>query len=573
MSPIAVILFARRLVRKLRREANLRSAEKWRTRTNRLLQTFICACGGETIPGIVRLFGKLVRTDYLKTSLRLLCRDRPSKHAFFYKALPVNVEKWVEALCLYDIDTYTPRAWSMKHAEPRDMTECATVAELSIFNETPEFVDFFTVFKQRLKHLGVRAREFNTREDYEASMRVLRAQGCKNTFGCAVHAGDRLNIKLGEEDTPTSSPGMGVGRPLWPVKPVRALRPLTLRPSDDNLAVENVLGIIVRGGVLVAVGSGGKLLALYATDKDGTLVKSFGDDTFVWKQIVDRICGVVHNMWVMTAVKCEGIEIAQDVRTSGMDVPLTLEPGVGIADLVSVRSTSERRFAAICAHAAQTTAAHLREATHRRVATPLRAQGSDLVRQITLDLKERGTPTGGSQGTKHSRDWADALDALESPEISQAPQASQVSQAPMPERLLSGKSGISVAFLDVGTSVSPVMPLEKVVPAYNVPKLCRNAWVDADGSCVEVVNSLQRDVILGRARTYGAKRCTGCPPEHPDPLRTERMVCSAPQCSSKFLFYTTTTHYVYKKASGRSLEEDINLPLFSDQVLRKLSLV
>jgi len=536
------------------------------------------------MPGIVRLFGKLVRTDYLKTSLRLLCRDRPSRRAFFYKALPVNVDKWVEALCLYDIDTYTPRAWSVKHAEPRDMSECTTIAELSIFNETPEFVDFFTVFKQRLKHLGVRAREFNTREDYEASLLVLRAQGCKNTFGCAVHAGDRLNIKLGE-DTPTSSPGVGGGRPLWPVKPARALRPLTLRPSDDNLAVENVLGIIVRGGVLVAVGSGGSLLALYATDKHGALVKSFGDETFVWKQIVDRICGVIHNIWVMTATKSEEIEIAQDVRTSGMDVPLMLEPGVGVADLVNVRSTSERRFAAICAHAAQTTAAHLREAVHRRAPTPLRAQGSDLVRQITLDLKERGTSSGGSLSTKHTRDWTDALDALEIPDIShsleslespespESPESLEASRPPMAERCLSGKSNISVAFLDVGTSVSPVMPLEKVVPAYNVPKLCRNAWIDENGSCVEVVNSLQRDAILGRSRTYGAKRCTMCPAEHPDALRTERMVCSAPQCSSKFLFYTTTTHYVYKKASGRSLEEDINLPLFSDQVLRKLSLV
>jgi len=530
------------------------------------------------VPGIVSLFGKLVRTDYLKNSLHLLCRDRPSRHAFFYKALPVNVEKWVEALCLYDIDTYTPRAWSVKHAEPRDMTECATVAELSIFNETPEFADFFTLFKQRLKHLGVRAREFNTREDYETSMLVLRAQGCKNTFGCAVHVGDRLNVKLGE-DTPTSSPGVAVGRPLWPVKPIRALRPLTLRPSDDNLAVENVLGIIVRGGVLVAVGSGRKLLALYATDKDGTLVKSFGDESFVWKQIVDRICEVIHNIWVMTATMCEEIEIAQDVRTSGMDVPLTLEPGVGVADLMNVRFTSERRFAAICTHAAQATAAHVRDMAHRRVATPLRAQGSDLVRQITLDLKERGTPNGASRAAKHSQDWTDALDevdAIESPETSQgpeAPQGPQGSQGHVDERSLPGNSGISVAILDVGTSVSPLMPLEKVIPAYNVPKLCRNAWVDTDGSCVEVVNSLQRDVILGRSRTYGAKRCTGCPPEHPDALRAERMVCSAPQCSSKFLFYTTTTHYVYKKASGRSLEEDINLPLFSDQVLRKLSLV
>jgi hypothetical protein len=54
----------------------------------------------------------------------------------------------------------------MKHAEPRDLTECATFAELSIYNEVPDFVDFFTAFKQRIKNMGVCAREFNTKEDY-----------------------------------------------------------------------------------------------------------------------------------------------------------------------------------------------------------------------------------------------------------------------------------------------------------------------------------------------------------------------------------------------------------------------
>jgi len=525
MASVAIIVFARKLAKKLRREAHRCAGEKWKTRTSRLLQKFILTCGGEAMPGVVGMFDKLVRTDYLKSSLRLLCRDLPSKHTFFYKALPVKVDKWVEALCMYDIDTFTPRSWSMKHAEPRDLGECAPFAELSIYNETPEYLDFFTTFKQRLKHVGVRAREFDSREDYEASLRFFRARGAKNAFGCAVEAGDRLAIEV--DDTPNPSPG--AARPLVPVTAARPLRPLVLRPSDDDLAVEDVLGIVVREGELVGVGSGTKLLALYAKDKAGTLVKSFGDETFAWKQIVDRISGVAHSLWVMSA-RCEGYTFAEDVRTAGVDVPLTLVPGVSTGELANARFTGERRFAEICTQAAANVSAQLREAVHRRGAIPLRAQGSDLVRQITIDLKERGP----------------SRDSIEPPQA---------------------------AGLTIFADTVPIMPVEKAVPAFNVPKLCRNAWVTADGVRVEVVDSLQRDMLLERVRLLGAKRCPGCPPDHPDPLRTERLVCSAPQCPSKFLFYTTMTHLVYRKASGRAMEEDINLPLFSDQVLHRLSRV
>jgi len=109
------------------------------------------------------------------------------------------------------------------------------------------------------------------------------------------------------------------------------------------------------------------------------------------------------------------------------------------------------------------------------------------------------------------------------------------------------------------------------VPACNVPKLCRNAWVKADGTRVEVVDKLQREAIIARARVNGAKRCPACPPDHPDPVRTERTPCASAHCSSKFSFYTTTTHYVFKKANGRPMEADLNLPLFTDAVLSALA--
>jgi hypothetical protein len=473
-----------------------------------------------------------VRTDYLKTSLRLLCLSPPSQHTFFYKALPINVAKWVEALCVYDIDTYTPRSWSMKHAEPCQQRISTTFAELSVFNETPEYVDFFGMLKHRLKQAGVSAREFDTREDFEASLCFLREQNPKNTFGCTVLAGDRLAIKL---DGDSSSPSPGTARPLVPAKPTRRLRPLVLRPSDDDLAVEDVLGIIVRGGGLVGVGSGTTLLALYARDCEGTLLKSFTDETFVWKQIADRTSGVVHSLWVMNAAaRGDGGPVPTDVRTAGMDVPLTLVPGVSALELANTRLASPKRFVKICEAVAGAVASQLREAVHRRiVSSPLRAQGSDLVYQITMDLKDRAKPRATPLGRAQA--------------------------APLPD----GEGVLAVPL---------IMPAEKAVPAFNIPKLCRNAWITADGGRVEVVDGLQRDVLLGRTRLYGAKRCPGCPADHPDHIRTERIRCSAPLCSSKFLFYTTTTHYVFKKASGRSLEVDINMPLFSDDALSSLRL-
>ena len=509
------------------------------------------------------MLGKLVRTDYVKASLRLLCRDLPSRHSFFYKAHPVNVGKWVEALCTYDIDTYTQRSWSMKHAEPRDLTEYATVAEMSIYNETPEFVDFFTAFKHRMKYFGVRAREFDTRKEYEASLHFHRVKGTRNAFGCAMNTGERLTVNL-RGDKATSSPG--IARPLIPIKPARPIRPLMLRPFDDDLAVDNVLGIIVRNGALVAVGSGSKLLALYATDQYGTLVKSFSEDTFAWKQIDDRIAGIVHDIWVINGSQIEGYENNDNVRTAGMDVPLTIEPGISVDELEKVRFTNVKRFAAICSHIAAATAAQIREVMHRRVATPLRVQGSDLVRQITLDMKERNTLECKAVEAVEGREGSDGSDGSDGGGV-------MTTGGVHTRKLSRYGSDLSSSQLNIGTDTIPLMPLEKVVPACNLPKLCRNAWVMQDGSCVEVVDTLKRDAIMERARMFGAKRCPGCPPDHPDPVRTERMVCSAAQCSSKFSFYTTTTHYVYKKASGRSLEKDINLPLFADQVLCRLGLI
>jgi hypothetical protein len=605
MSHAAVILFAQKVVKKMCREAHRSAGKKWKTRTYRLLQKFIYTCGGETMPGVVSMLGKPVRTDYLKSALRLLCRDLPSRHAFFYKALPVNVGKWVEALCTYDIDTYTPRSWSMKHAEPRDLTECSTFAELSIYNEVPEFVDFFTAFKQRIKNMGVCAREFNTKEDYEQSLLVSRMRGTMHVFGCTVFAGDRLEIHM---DGAQHSQAPSVGRPLVPVKPLRPIRPLMLRPSSDNLAVEDVLGIIARKGVLVAVGSGAKLLALYAANKNGELLKTFADDTFVWKQIADRTYGITHSLWVMKAAQYEGFGIAEDVRTAGMDVPFTLVPGIGMDELSNARFTGAKHFAAIITHAAASTTTQIRDVVHRRVATPLRAQGSDLVHQITLDLKKWNTPRGSRHLSLSDDRWKDdnrwndddvactttsATDSLahsedititgphEAYEAYEAHEAHEAHDTTIGPGKVGGlgnnvsplprhRSADRMTSVSLDTGVALFMPAEKVVPTRNVPKLCRNAWLTTDGGRVEVVDSLQRDMILGKVRMFGAKRCPSCPPDHPDRLRTERMTCSAPQCPSKFYFYTTTTHYVFKKASGRSLEEDINLPLFADEVLRRL---
>jgi hypothetical protein len=277
----------------------------------------------------------------------------------------------------------------MEHAVPRNLTDVSTFAELSIYNESPEFVDFFTAFKQRMNQAGVRAREFNTREDYETSLSVVRTRRVKNAFGCALHASDRLTIQLGGPGGLSVEPVPGVARPLVPVKPLRSLRPLILRPSDGDLAVEDVMGTIVRDGTLVAVGCGEKLLALYAKDQTGSLLNSYGNETFVWKQIADRICGITHNLWVMKTAQAG---VVGDVRTTGMDVPLMIVPGVGIDELLNARFTGAKTFSTTCSQAATIVCSQIREVVQRRVVAPLRATGSDLVEQITRDMRQGSSP-------------------------------------------------------------------------------------------------------------------------------------------------------------------------------------
>lgn len=519
MSFTEIRIFAHSLRKKLSRESSRNVGEKWKVRASRLRKTFILACGGETMPGLVTVFGKHIRTDYLKLSLRQLSWDLPSKDTFFYKALPINFEKWVVALCTHDIATYTPRSWSKSHAVPRDLMELSTFAQLSIYNESPELVDFFTAFKQRLQQIGVRAREFNTREDYDTSLCVFQTQGMNNAFGCSVLAGDRLSIQLCNTAGMSVEPVVGVARPLVPIKPLRSLRPLLLQPSEANLAVEATMGIIVRHGTLMGVGSGEKLLALYATDQNGCVIKSYGDTTFAWKQIADRTTGIIHSLWVM---KTAQYSVTGKERTTGMDVPLVLLAGVGVDDLLNARVIGEKTFSAICAQTATNVASKIREVMQRRIVAPVLSTRTDLVQQITRDMRKGSTSLP-------------------------------------PEHLYDG----------AGTAV-PLMPIEKVVPLYNVPKSCRNAWLLLDGSQVSVVDGLQRDAINRRVRLNGAKRCPACPANHPDSIRREQMVCTSPQCPSKFVFYTTMTHYVYKKANGRTVEQDINLPLFTDQVLSQI---
>lgn len=96
---------------------------KWKSRAKSMLEIFISECGGEFAAGLVRTPGKMVRVDYLRQSFCQLARDVPSRDTFFFRSLPVDIEQWIRAVCTFDIDTYVPREWSIKHAVPRKKTQ------------------------------------------------------------------------------------------------------------------------------------------------------------------------------------------------------------------------------------------------------------------------------------------------------------------------------------------------------------------------------------------------------------------------------------------------------------------
>jgi len=121
------------------------------------------------------------------------------------------------------------------------------------------------------------------------------------------------------------------------------------------------------------------------------------------------------------------------------------------------------------------------------------------------------------------------------------------------------------------TTAATTIPQKRTAHAVEAPRMNRNAWILSDDNrCLEVVDSIMRDDVMTRKRWLNGNACEMCRKRHPDAARASETACRAKLCKNSFKFYSTTTHYIFANASRKRVERDINLPLFTDDVLMKL---
>jgi len=443
----------------------------------------------------------------MRVCTRQLTRDVPGRHTLFYRNLPINIKKWIRALGSFDIDTYTPSVCSMQHVPERFVADVK--AHLPLFNEVTGFVPFFTELKCRLGEKGIALHEFATVEDFTQAQVYFSRKHNREEAGIKILANGALK-----------------GLPSLQPQGSKARSPLTLKTDAfaKRLAVDEILGVIFRGGHVTAVGSGRTVASVVMIDEHGALIKRFEADTHIPLILGAAMMEETEIIWVAKSTRVPAQTEPEAIRNStSIDMDLSFE--LTVADFAVMRHPEVCNLANVVAGGI---IKGLRQGTLPRPEALNRSgvqgagslpQALDLIKLITNDLKRRSSE--------------------------QSPPAQKAT--------------------DPGT-----LPAEKAIEPVWHPTLCRNAWILHDKSTSEALDTVKQAALRSRRRLYRGLRCKACVPEHPDRLQTEKFRCKLNHCLSKFELCSTTTHYIYKNAAGARVEEDVNLPLFTDVALKGL---
>lgn len=195
-----------------------------------MLFTFVEACGGELAQGIIDLCGKPVRVDYVKKSLRQIAVDKPFGTSLFYKSVPINLEAWIRAMCLYDIATYVPMWWSMSLYRCRMSDLKAVTVRFGIKNTVSEADTALIEFAKTARKIGMNVERVTEETVLAVKNNTLK----RDHLSPVVSLCDKKNI-------------------LPFVTTLEHVTFAHIRPTQ-SLEYEEVIGLLERRGRVVCVG-------------------------------------------------------------------------------------------------------------------------------------------------------------------------------------------------------------------------------------------------------------------------------------------------------------------------------
>jgi hypothetical protein len=496
----------------MRRAAWASRKKEWRIRARLVFETFAELCGASGKDLLVQTPGKAVRADYLRRAIAELTRDKSTRDAFFHRGVPVNVERWVRAICTHDIATYVPHDWvrrrDRKRTKEAPALEAGPVFARIRVNGDVEGCDLFVdSFVGEARALGVEVRvadDVASPPEGEGE-RLFAAGGERHAEG----RDHERELRRGDSFESCSSA-------------------FSFREDASVLDVEEFNGLLERNGKVVVSG-GTDWWAGVGVEPAGGLLRSYDAkddrarlpfDPFV----VARESNVWGGLWTVVGVRGDPLAL-ETMRGIAIDVVAHAQTTGGARELAknAARTVSEAERAKMELNGTRDLRARRRETTTR----------CDIARLLALVVKRKREP------------WVCRA-------LADAP------SDPDPEPPVGETS-----------ATRREAPRDANLPTV-LPTRCRNAWVLEDGTVLETRDAtVARTVVEKRAWTKGPK-CSACPPEHPDPLVATRTACPSSTCRRAFRVFSTTTHWGFKNARGKRVELDMNAPLFTDEALAML---
>jgi len=522
----------------MRRAALTARDDEWRVRSRSVLDALIEACGGAAEGGhVVETPGKVVRIDYLRRAIDELTRDETSRHAFYHRGVPVNVEAWLSALCAHDVATYVPTRWTRKRSRRR---------ELAAANRDGGLPLSFPTTTRRIRNDVFECETF-----VDSLVEASRARGVLLE---RVGDGERADLVFGSR-----------GRAIEGLPPshdiVEGARDVETYAASrlSLLDVEELTGLFSRGGRVVVSGARDEWWVGFAVEANGDVVRTYDAEHESGRKLPfcpgDAVCrpapptpftedrqigqigqigvAVPNGTWTIVAS-----EFRDDERTT---IRVHATSGLSVDVVAHTETTRDgARSAALARRVANLVVAN--EATPEPDGRPsaestISRTKSDIARLLAMVVKREHEP------------WV--TDALR-----------------RTDNKTRDRVTTTAAHHDIDDDE---VERHHTSTTTTMPTACRNAWVLSDGRTVEAGDKTLTRAIIGRRRWNVGKKCPGCQrSRHPDPFVAGRTACSSPSCERAFRVFSTTTHWKFKNGRRRRIELDMNAPLFTDESLALL---
>lgn len=237
----------------MRIEAKAHVGSKWQKRAARMVVALDQAVGGKSLPGLFMFLKKAVRADYVNKSLGQIARDKPCGLTLFYKSLPVNLEAWIRSLCEYNVDTYVPRWWGLRHSRCQETSRRAVVARLGICNNVPKAEAALVDFATCAWHHGLSVERISVAVASTSCRYDAPARKCAPVTHF-LSGRDYFNLNNSKE--------------------VALCTSIQVRPTQ-SLEYDEIIGLLERGGRFASIGTRHKVLFTFLIESDGDVFRSY----------------------------------------------------------------------------------------------------------------------------------------------------------------------------------------------------------------------------------------------------------------------------------------------------------